>query len=898
VALTQGTALGPYQVSALLGAGGMGEVYRARDTRLARDVAIKVLTPSFTNNPDWLKRFEAEARAASAINHPNIVAIYDVGTHEGAPFVVSELLEGESLRTRLQRAPLPARKALEIARQLVAGLAAAHDKGIIHRDLKPENVFITADGRVKILDFGLAKQVATGSSPDLGRDRTASVGEALTEPGAVMGTVGYMAPEQVYGEPADARSDIFVVGALLYEMFWGARAFQRPTGAEAMTAILREEPDGLDEAPPGAPLGIERIVAHCLEKSPAMRFQTARDLGFALDALTTSTGRPATGPTTGRPAPARPPSHGPGATRRTRGPGAEPSPPGTRAGLRSPGLIATMLAALGIAAGVGFLTGRGSAPAPRPPDAPSYKRLTFRQGFARRARFGPDQQTIVYEAAWTNEPARLYLVREGSPESTKLEVPDDVRLLAVSRTEVATLLRAVPWSYDPKGMLALVPLDGGAPREVEEDVTAADFAPDGTLAVAHATTGHEDLELPPHKVVYGTSGWLSDLRFAPDGKRLAFVEHAVFHDDRGRVMIMDVASEKVRPLGREWGSIAGLAWASRREIWVTASAEGGTRSIWALTLGGGPERLVASSPAVMTLEDVASDGRVLLTRIAERKAIFTLAPGQTRERDLAWFDWSSLIDLAADGKTLLITEAGEAAGPSYRTYLRPTDGSPALLLGEGFGSSLSPDGKLVALESLVHPDRLDLVPTGAGEPRALPAGPLEARRTPIFSPSGVTVAFVGHERGRGQRIWLQDISGGPPRPISPEGTTWVTLGHVFSPDGLKLRVRDPAGRPALLPASGGEPTPVPGLEPGEIPIEWTPDGRLLVYSRTRLPLRVFRLDPASGARELAREIVLPITDAADLYALLMTPDTAWYAYAVRLAASDLFLARGLRPLAD
>ena len=284
--LVAGTKLGPYEILAPLGVGGMGEVYRARDTRLERDVAVKVLPASYSADPDRLRRFEQEARAASQLNHPNIVTVHDFGTHQGSPYVVQELLEGETLRERIESGSLGTRKATEYALEIAHGLAAAHDKGIVHRDLKPENIFITADGRVKILDFGLAKLLA--SDVDVGAVGSARTATFQTLPGVVMGTMGYMSPEQVRAQPTDARSDIFSFGAILYEMLTGRRAFQRDTSAETMAAILKEEPPELSTSGKNVPPSLQRIADHCLEKSPELRFQSAKDLAFALGALSGS----------------------------------------------------------------------------------------------------------------------------------------------------------------------------------------------------------------------------------------------------------------------------------------------------------------------------------------------------------------------------------------------------------------------------------------------------------------------------------------------------------------------------------------------------------------------------------------------------------------------------------
>src|SRR6516165_2105486 len=281
--LPSGTTLGPYVIQSLIGAGGMGEVYRARDASLKRDVAIKVLPASFSRDPDRLRRFQLEAEAAAALNHPNILSIFAIGQQDDSPYIVTELLEGETLRERLRRGALKLRDAIDIAIQTAKGLAAAHEKGIAHRDLKPENLFLAKDGRVKILDFGLAKlmQSVSADSPTVSlRDQT--------DAGRVLGTVGYMSPEQVRGQPADTRSDIFALGCVLYEMLTGKRAFRKPSSVETMNAILNEDPPAVSDITRTIPPALERVVHRCLEKPPDRRFQSASDLAFALDALTGS----------------------------------------------------------------------------------------------------------------------------------------------------------------------------------------------------------------------------------------------------------------------------------------------------------------------------------------------------------------------------------------------------------------------------------------------------------------------------------------------------------------------------------------------------------------------------------------------------------------------------------
>ena len=359
--LSAGATLGPYEILAKIGAGGMGEVYRARDTRLGRDVAVKIVRPRLSADSEQLRRFEQEARAASQLNHPNILVVHDLGSHEGSPYIVSELLEGESLREKLG-APLPPKKAVEYALHVAHGLAAAHEKGIVHRDLKPENLFVTKDGRIKILDFGVAKLVQP-AMPSVSMTEAPTVAPS-TDAGVVLGTVGYMSPEQVLGKPLDARSDLFSLGVVLYEMLSGKRPFQKDTAPETMAAILREEPPELSATNTTISAGLDRIVRHCLEKEPSNRFQSARDVAFALESLSQAS--------TAGTAPIR------AAVDRRR-------------------MVVTAISIVLIAAaGAGlFIWGRQSG---RPP-TPTFKRLTFKRGTITGARFAPDGRTVVYSAA-------------------------------------------------------------------------------------------------------------------------------------------------------------------------------------------------------------------------------------------------------------------------------------------------------------------------------------------------------------------------------------------------------------------------------------------------------------------------------------------------------------------
>src|SRR5260370_483910 len=449
--LNQGTQLGPYEVLSPLGAGGMGEVYRAKDGSLGREVAVKVLPRTLATDPDRLRRFEQEARAAGMLNLPNIQAFYAIGTRDGSPTRVSELLQGEPLRDRLGGKPLSVRKSVDDGLQSARGLAAAHEKGITHRDLKPENIFVTKDGRIKIFDFGLAKLTRPELQP-AGGNQDSTVAEQTT-PGAILGTVGYMSPEQVRGQSADHRSDIFSFGSILHEMISGNRAFRRETPAETMTAILKEEPPDLSAMVPSLPPALDRMVRHCLEKSPDERFQSARDMAYDLEALSSISGSTTTSAVTLNP------TEGVAAAR--------PTTPTAKLVLLSIAAALVMLAA-----GLFFGQHLGKT---RPP---AFHALASRRGTIRTARFAPDGQTIAYGARWDGNPIEIFSTRLDSSEPRALGYPGADILSISASGEMAISLKehaAGPFSF--AGTLARAARAGRAAREIQEGAQQADSPP-------------------------------------------------------------------------------------------------------------------------------------------------------------------------------------------------------------------------------------------------------------------------------------------------------------------------------------------------------------------------------------------------------------------------------------
>ncbi len=860
MSLSSGTRLGPYEILAPLGAGGMGEVYRARDDRLKREVAVKVLPASFSNDPERLRRFEQEAQAAGGLNHPNILAIHDIGTLEGAPYIVSELLEGETLRERLSSGALPVRKAIDYAVQIAHGLAAAHEKGIVHRDLKPENLFVTRDGRVKILDFGLAKLTQPESGArELTELPTAA---AATEPGVVLGTLGYMSPEQVRGKPADARSDIFAFGAILYEALSGKRAFHGESAADTMSAILTKEPPDLSETNRTIAPGLERLVRHCLEKNPEERFHSAHDLAFDLQALSGESG-----------AAARSVAASPATLR------------GRKVSLLAASLV--LLAAMALAAAVGALFGKKGAAVPS-----RFQRLTFRRGMVWSARFAPDGQTIVYGAAWDGSPVELFSTRPESPESRALGLGSaDVLSIAQSGEMAISLNRHLVTGWENSGTLAQVPLSGGAPREILENVSEADWAPDGkSLAIAHDVGGKNRLEFPIGKVLYETPGWVSLIRVSPRGDRIAFIDHVTRGDNAGSLCVVDSNGKKTTLVERGG---QGIAWSpSGKEIWFSP---GGT--VRAVSLSGA-ERVIARVPGGLWIQDISRDGRVLLAHNNIRREIAGLSPGETKERNLSWLDWSFPIALSADGRLLLFEEQNRVTSENgYAVYSRKTDGSPATRLGDGNTLALSPDGRwALAVLRPFSDGQLSLLPVGAGQTRNLPRDAIRYQPWGTWLPDGKRVLVAGTEPGHGTRLYLRDLENGKARLATPGDIRISFTGITVSPDGKSATAISSDETVSILSLESGQSRPIHGLAAGELPVQWSEDGRSLYVCRPQgLPAKIFRLDLVTAERSLWKEIAP--SDPAGVFGIepiRLTRDGNSYVYSYRRLLTDLYLVEGLK----
>ncbi|HEY6373159.1 MAG TPA: protein kinase [Candidatus Sulfotelmatobacter sp.] len=852
--MMDGQLVGHYRVLEKIGSGGMGEVFRARDERLGRDVALKLIRPASSDNPDHLRRFEQEARAAAALNHPNILAIYDVGFEGSTPYIVSELLEGKTLRQRLSEGALAMREAADYAVQIAQGLTAAHDRLIVHRDLKPENLFLTNDGRVKILDFGVAKlQNPTEENRPIESLTT------VTKHGAVIGTVAYMSPEQLRGKPVDHRSDIFSFGAILYELMAGCRAFRGETEVDTMTAVLREEPSAahLDDA--AVPPGYQDIVKHCLEKDPENRFQSAKDLVFALQTLSASS-------------PFR----------------VVPFPKPVPTGSKLPWAVAAALAAATLLLAIAQVQ---HTPVPRP----TYGRLTFESGTVYSARFAPNGESILYSAAWNGKPVQLFTTVGNSLLAQPLDL-SDANLLAVSPSnELAVVLHGGHNGQleTVDGMLARAPLAGGSPKELQSDVRWADWDTLGKLAVVHYVDGHSRLEYPSGNVLYQSSGWISNIRFSPQHDKIAFMDHPAIWDNRGTVSVVDLAGQ-VKTLTAEWASEHGVAWRpDGKEIWFTAVGKGNNLNLMAVDLSG-RVRTLLDLPTAITLQDIASDGRVLVTLNSKRLAMaFSALGNKKQDVDLSWHDWNSARDISRDGQYLLFEDASEAAGPGYAVVIRKVDGALPIRLGEGSSGGMSPDGKWAISMSTRQAAQLTLLPIGAGQPRQINVSGLAHIHNgwARFLPDGQAIAVNGDETGHAPRCYLVNVASGSARAATPEG---IPCGPL-SPDSRYILGIAPDRSMALYPFDGGAPRPLTHVASEFHPVQWSDNGALLYgYHLGEFPSKVYKMEIATGRETVLQELRPGVPAGIVMVApIVVSRDGTHFAYSYNQTLSMLCLISGL-----
>ncbi len=865
--LVPGKRLGPYEVLAPLGAGGMGEVWRARDTRLAREVALKVLPDHLSDDPKALARFESEAKAVAALSHPHILAIHDFGRIDGVSYVVTELLEGDTLRVPLLRGPLPLRKALDVAAQLADALAAAHEKGIVHRDVKPENVFLSKDGRAKLLDFGLARHDAAFRS---GEDSHAPTVTRNTDPGAVVGTISYMSPEQARGLPVGIGSDQFSLGVVLYEMLTGKRPFHGPSSAETLTAIIRAEPEPLGA---NVPAPVRWILDRLLAKDPADRYAATRDLARDLENCRSHLSEAAANVSSVSPA---------------------------RGSRRAPALIAGGLVALACLSAALLLPRRLSPTAP-----PPFHKLTFGKGAVGAARFTPDGFSVLYTAWWEGDTGpRMFSARLDAPAAARPLEYGGAQVVAAMGGEMALLLPRPEQAESPgvsrqvASLLATVPLGGGTPRPVLADVLAADLSPDGkTHAVVRRTDRRDRLEFPPGKVLFETAGWVRSLSVSPRGDLVAFTHWPLPTYPGGDLLVVGPEG-KATALSVGWAQITGVRWSpDASEIWFTAGRPWGNQNLYAVRPDG-RLRTLATTTSNYSLQDVRKDGRALLASGTSTVEVWGRGPGDVIERPYSWLDGSGATGISTDGRSLLFGEFSVGGGVECSAYLRRFDGTAPVRLGAGRPRGLSPDGSL-ALVVVRKPEAgLLLVSAGPGEPKALPKGPVAAFHWASFFPDGKRILLVGNEADRPIRLFVQDVAAGLPTPLSPEGVRVGEPSEAISPDGRLVAATSVAdGTPVFVSVEDGTARTIEGLGPGDVPLSWTRDGKSLFVREpsSSRSARVVRFDLATRKKTLWKELrPADPTGASLVYQPVIARDGEIYFYTVTRALSNLFLVEGLR----
>jgi hypothetical protein len=863
--LTAGTSLLHYRIAEKIGEGGMGAVWRATDATLDREVAIKVLPSDFARDSERLARFEREAKVLASLNHPNIGAIYgfhegpSTGSGPGVRFLAMELVPGEDLAERLKKGSVPLSEAVDIARQIAAGLEYAHERGIVHRDLKPANIKITPDGTVKVLDFGLAKAVvgeSSGSGPTSTPTILPTMTSAGTAMGMILGTAAYMSPEQARGKPVDKRADIWAFGVVLFEMLAGKRLFDGETVSDTLAAVLTRQVD-LDGLPKSTPTSLRRLLSRCLERDPKMRL---RDIGEARVALESPASVEADTADATAAVPKRP------------------------AWMQT--VVGVALVALGALGALAVVRSRGPAVSP----TVTFIQKTFRQQAIFNARFAPDGKTIVYAGANDGTKPEIFVIRPEYPEAVPLGIPASYLLSVSSKNELAILTKA-HWLHHRVfvGTLARVPLGGGAPRELLENVREADWSPDGSqLAIIREAQGKDRLEYPIGKVLYEIPGYLSDLRISPDGKQIAFMEHPWRGDDRGGVSVVDLAGHRVA-LADGFGAEEGLAWApGGQELFVSAWTEGESiYQIAAIDLKGRIRHPIIV-PEGFTPQDIAPGGALLATSDDSPVRIIGRAPGASEERDLSWLDSSGSPVISRDGGTLALSDWGRSAGSNYAVLLRKMDGSPALNLGEGSAADLSPDARWALVVVPSSPAKLMVYPTGPGEPRRIDKGELEAYSDGHWLNDGTSIFVCGNAVGKVPQCYLRTLDSPALHPVGPEG---VDRG-VVSPDGKWALLRRVTGQYLVCPVNGGTPRPLPFITSADRVIRFSPDGTKawLLHGQ-----RVESVELQSGSRETILELNVSqgagmnnVTDIA------LADDVRAYAFTAAEYSSRLFQIEGVR----
>jgi serine/threonine protein kinase len=847
-----GDTIGPYKVLSQLGSGAMGVVYLAQDVRLGRKIALKLLPSQFTNDTDRLRRFQQEARAASALNHPNILTVHEVEQKDGLHYIATEFVDGLTLRQHIQARQMRLDEVLDIAIQVASALQAAHAAGIAHRDIKPENIMIRADGYIKVLDFGLAKLTENELSP----------AAAETNPGVVMGTPRYMSPEQARGLDVDLRTDIFSLGTVIYELVTGKLPFEGETTSDVIAALIKDEPESMRKSVPDLPVEFEEVVSKALEKDRSQRYQSIAEFAaslqqlkdqiksgalvhnndVSLDAQTIKT-RTATGPQAQHKTESRSVSKG-----------------------RTLSIALSLIVAVGV---VTVLLWKSRSPSLKDKIDQTSSQLTNQDGFISAARFGPDGKRVFYSAGFDGNPLELFYNNGDAAESQSARI-ESASLKSVSRSgKLAVLVNfELNWSDGYNGTLQILPAAGGPPEAVIEGVDDAAFAPDDTFAILRTgLNGEQRLEYPEGTILYKSGGWMSYPRFSPKGDKIAFFEHPV-GDYSGSIAVLDLASKKTTYITSDWQALKGLAWNPKtNDIWFGGSKENKTVSINAVSLSGQlQKRLYAVAGQNARVEDISDQGRILINQGTNHTTMIMLhdkLPGEVVKTPGAW---STSADISPDGKTLLFYQWGYESSDGSDVsgvYLQRLEGSQPVKLGPGKALALSPDGNWALslqparLQLPTRPQpQLILLPTSQGQPKPLSNPGIKEYYFASFFPDGKQILLTGVEArdGASIRSFVQDVDTGQLRPFTEEGTTALRI----SPDGQRVITLQPDKTFYIQNLHGGDPKEIQGLERDDEPIQWSEDGRaVFVKAAGDFATKIYRVDLATGKREEWKDIDPP-----------------------------------------
>jgi len=837
-----GETIGPYEVLSQLGSGAMGVVYLAQDGRLGRKIALKLLPSQFTNDKDRLRRFQQEARSASALNHPNILTVYEVEQRDGLHYIATEFVDGVTLRQHMQAQRMNLDQVLNIAIQVAGALHAAHAAGIAHRDIKPENIMIRSDGYIKVLDFGLAKLTESELSP----------ASAETNPGVVMGTPRYMSPEQARGLDVDLRTDIFSLGTVIYELVTGKLPFEGETTSDVIAALIKDEPEPMRASVPDLPVEFEQVVTKALVKDRGLRYQTIAELLSALQGLKDRIKSDGLVYTNDGSLDAQ--------TIKTRTATDPQAKQKTERVSLSKGWTLTI--ALGLIVVVGVVTVLSfrrrsqlvkNSPSVKEKIEATSRQLTNRDGFISAARFGPDGKRVVYSAGFDGKPLDLFYNNGETAEFRPAGI-ESASLKSVSHSgKIAVLVNfELSWSDGRKGTLLILPAGGGKPLMPPiEGVDDAAFAPDDTFAIFRSGFGGQQLEYPAGTVLYKSPGWMSYPRFSPKGDKIAFFEHPL-GDYSGSLAVFDLASKQKTDLLTDWQALKGLAWnPMTNDIWFGGSKVNKTARINSVSLSGQVQEKLYWLPAQNArVEDISDDGRILINRGTSNHTTVIMLSGKSQAEIDTRGAWSTSADISADGKTLLFYQWGYESSDGSDVsgvYLQRLDGSGPVKLGPGKALALSPDGKwALALQPSKPQPQLILLSTSLGQPKPLSNARIKEYHFASFFPDGKQILFTGVEARENAEIrsFIQDVNTGQVYPLTEEGTIALRV----SPDGERVIILQDNSY-YIQRLDGGEPKEIPGLEPDDEPIQWSADGRaVFVKAAGDFATKIYRVNLSTGER--------------------------------------------------